>query len=129
MLNAGTLRFDALGKVRNTTSAPTEFNASVGSAQGLVSVDLNTPTRWANGMPFTASNKLCVQTAGTVAYHSQGGLPINEFGCVAIDTVAPVAYWQNGLPFTGGGRVAFAGAESPVAVHGFDTGFDQQAFA
>jgi hypothetical protein len=111
MLNAGVLSFDALGKVRNTGSAPVDFNACVGSLNGVLSVDINTPQRWANGMPFTSGGKLCVQTAGTVVDHAQGGLPINELGCVAIDNVAAIAYWNAGLPFTSTGKLAFASLE------------------
>jgi hypothetical protein len=111
MLNAGVLRFDALGKVRNTVSVPVDFNAGVGSANNLLSVDLNGPVRWVNGMPFVNNGRLSVQTAGTVVEHAQGGLPINEAGAVAIDTVAVVSYWSAGLPFTSTGKLAFAGAE------------------
>lgn len=123
MLNAGVLKFDALGKVRNTTSAPADFNAGVGFNQGLLSVDLNSPTRWANGMPFVASGKLSVQTAGAVVGHSQGGLPINELGAIAIDTVATVSYWNAGLPYTSTGKLAFGTTESPIVESGFSNGF------
>jgi len=112
MLNTGVLLFDALGKVRNTLSAPVFFNASVGFSVGSVlSVDINSPQQWANGMPFTNTGKLSVQTAGTVVEHSTGGLPINELGAVAIDTVATVAYYQAGLPYTSTGKLAFASTE------------------
>jgi len=111
MINAQVLLFDAAGRIRNTAAAPTAFNAALGFANGLLSVDLNTPQRWANGMPFTSGGKLCVQTAGTVVDHAQGGLPINELGCVAIDNVAAVAYWNAGLPFTSTGKLAFASTE------------------
>lgn len=111
MLNAGVLTFDVLGKVRNTVSAPADFNACVGSLNGLLSVDINAPQRWANGMPFTSSGKLCVQTTGTVVDHAPGGLPINEVGCVAVDNVASISYWNAGLPFTSTGKLAFASIE------------------
>jgi hypothetical protein len=125
MLNAGVLRFDALGKVRNTTVAGSEFNAGVESEQGLVSVSLNTPQRWHNGLPFMNNGALSVQNVGTVAYHSQGGIPINELGAVAIDTVGAVAYWNAGLPFTSGGKLAFAASEPPATLSGFSSGFDE----
>ena len=112
MLNPGVLLFDALGKVRNTLSAPVEFNAAVPTtAAGVLSVDINSPQQWANGMPFVSSGRLSVQTAGAVVEFANGGLPINELGAVAIDTVATVAYYQAGLPYTSTGKLAFATTE------------------
>jgi hypothetical protein len=103
MINSKCLLFDAAGRIRNTVAAPTAFNAALGFANGLLSVDLNTPNRWANGMPFVASGKL--------AGYSQGGLPINDLGAVAIDTSAAIAYYNAGLPYTAIHRLAFAAAE------------------
>jgi hypothetical protein len=111
MINAQALLFNAQGRIRNTATAPTAFNAALGFANGLLSVDLNTPQRWANGMPFVASGKLSTQTAGTVASHAPGGLPINDLGAVAIDTSAAIAYYNAGLPYTAIHRLAFAAAE------------------
>jgi hypothetical protein len=111
MINAQALLFDAAGRIRNTTAAPTAFNAALGFANGLLSVDINTPQRWANGMPFMATGKLSVQVIGTVVAHSQGGLPINDLGAVAIDTSAAIAYYNAGLPYTAIHRLAFAVAE------------------
>jgi hypothetical protein len=107
MINAMPLLFDATGRVRNTTAAPTAFNATLGSTNGLLSVDLNTPQRWANGMPFVSSGKLSVQVIGTVVGYSQGGLPINENGCVAIDTGTAISFYNAGLPYTAASRLAF----------------------
>lgn len=116
MLNGGVLKFDALGKVRNTNSAPvpSEYNAGVGLNQGLLSVDSTAPQYWTSGLPFTSSGQLSVQTTGTLAYYTQGGLPINENGCILADTESAVAYRQAGLPFTSGGKLALAEAEAPV---------------
>jgi hypothetical protein len=111
MINSKVLLFNGAGRIRNTATAPTEFNAALGSVGGLLSVDLNTPQRWANGMPFVASGKLSVQTVGTVDGFSQGGLPINTNGAVAIDTAAAIAYYNAGLPYTAASRLAFAVAE------------------
>jgi hypothetical protein len=111
MINAQALLFNAQGRIRNTTAAPTAFNAALGFANGLLSVDLNSPQRWANGMPFVASGKLSVQVVGNVAGYSQGGLPINDAGAVAIDTSAAIAYYNAGLPYTAIHRLAFATAE------------------
>jgi hypothetical protein len=46
-----------------------------------------------------------------VAGYSQGGLPINDAGAVAIDTSAAIAYYNAGLPYTAIHRLAFAAAE------------------
>jgi hypothetical protein len=111
MINSKTLLFDASGRIRNTTAAPTEFNATVGSVGGLLSVDLNSPTRWANGMPFVTTGKLSVQIVGAVGGFSQGGLPINNNGAIGIDTVGAIAFYNAGLPYTEASRLAFAVAE------------------
>lgn len=123
MLNPNQLQFDALGKVRNTTSAPNVFSNGVGFNDGLLCVDLNSPQRWQHGMPFNNASKLCVQSIGTTQHWTNSGLPINENGCLAVDTVASVAYENNGLPFTAGGRIAFAAPEPPAQLSGFDSGF------
>jgi hypothetical protein len=123
MLNPNQLQFDALGKVRNTTSAPNVFSNGVGFNGGLLCVDLNSPQRWQHGLPFNNASKVCVQTIGTPDHWTNGGLPVNEFGCLAVDTVAAVAYHSNGLPFTAGGRIAFAASEPPVVLTGFSNGF------
>jgi hypothetical protein len=111
MINAQPLLFNVGGRIRNTAAAPTAFNAAVGSANGLVSVDLNSPQTWANGLPLTNADRLCVQTIGTVVGYSQGGIPINENGCVAIDTAAAIVFYNSGLPYTAASRLAFAVAE------------------
>jgi hypothetical protein len=111
MINAQALLFNAAGRIRNTTAAPTAFNAALGFTNGLLCVDLNGPTRWANGMPFVASGKLSVQIVGNLAGHSQGGLPINDAGAVAIDTSAAITYYNAGLPYTAIHRLALAAAE------------------
>lgn len=111
MINAGPLLFNGAGRIRNTATAPTAFNAALGSVNGLLSVDLNGPQMWANGTPFVSSGKLSVQTAGVVAGYSQGGLPINDAGAVAIDTAGAIAFYNAGLPYTAASRLAFAVAE------------------
>jgi hypothetical protein len=111
MINAQVLLFDAAGRIRNTVAAPTTFNAAVGSTNGLLSVDLNTPTRWANGMPFISTGKLSMQLVGNVVGYAQGGLPINENGCIAADTSAAIAYYNAGLPYTATHRLAMATTE------------------
>jgi hypothetical protein len=111
MINAQVLLFNAAGRIRNTAAAPTAFNAAVGSNNGLLSVDLNSPQTWSNGLPLTNADRLCVQTIGTVVSYSQGGIPINENGCVAIDTSAAIAFHNAGLPYTAASRLAFAVAE------------------
>jgi hypothetical protein len=111
MINSQPLLFNAGGRIRNTVAAPTAYNAAVGSNNGLVSGDLNSPQTWANGLPLTNLDRLCVQTIGTVTWFSQGGIPINENGCVAIDTSAAIAFYNAGLPYTAASRLAFAVAE------------------
>jgi hypothetical protein len=125
VLNAGTLLFDASGKVRNTTSAPVDFNAGVGSIQGLLSADSVSPQNWVNGMPFGSAGRLSVQTTGAIVAHTQGGLPINADGRIAIDVSSPVAYRNSGLPFTSAGRLALASPEAPGTLSAFDNGFDE----
>jgi hypothetical protein len=111
MINAQVLLFNAQGRIRNTVSAPTAFNAALGFANGLLSLDINTPQQWANGMPFVSSGKLSVQLVGNVVGYAQGGLPINDNGCVAVDTSAAIAYYNAGLPYTATHRLAMAATE------------------
>jgi hypothetical protein len=124
VFNGAALLISASGRVRNTASAPTanEVVGAVGFNQGLLSIDINSPQRVTNGLPFNSAGKLSCQTVGSPQY-SVNGVPINEFGCVAIDLANPIETWINGVPFTAAGRLAFDVAETPTELKGFSNGF------
>jgi hypothetical protein len=123
MLNAGVLKYDATGRIRNTTAAPTERNAAVGCVQGLLSQAAASPVNIANGMGFTATGALAIDTAGAITHHAQGALPMTAASRLAVAVNGTVAYREAGLPFSSTGRLALATAEAPVLLDAFSNGF------
>lgn len=112
MLNAGTLLFDAAGRIRNTaTGTPDGFNAGVATRGGLLLTALSAPNAFVNGMPFfQISGALCAQSAAPTSY-AQGGLPITPAGLVAVDANGAIDHYLAGLPFTAADRLCLAAAE------------------
>lgn len=112
MLNAGTLLFNAAGRIRNTaTGAADAFNAGVPTEGGLLLTALAAPDVFVNGMPFfAASGALCAQATTPTGY-AQGGLPITAAGLVAVDTNGAIDHYHAGLPFTAADRLCLAPTE------------------
>jgi hypothetical protein len=126
MLNAGVLRFDATGRIRQTASSSTDGNGGTPTIQGLLSAgNVAIEAGW-NGLPYFNSGQgiLCGQGIGTTVSFAPGGIPMNSAGMVEVDAVGAIAYWNAGLPYTAAHRLAVALPESPVAASAFDNGFD-----
>jgi hypothetical protein len=126
MLNAGVLRFDANGRIRQTSSASTDGNGGTPTVQGLLSAANVSPEVQWNGLSFFQSGQgtLCGQGFGDITGHAPGGIPINSQGMVEVNPTDPIDHWNAGLPYTAAGALAVALPESPTTASAFDSGFD-----
>lgn len=67
------------------------------------------PVLYSNGYGFTASNQLCISTAGAIAgYHA--GLSFTVDGRLCVDGSAPITNFNGGYPMAAG-RLAASGVE------------------
>lgn len=122
MLNASVMKFDATGRIRNTTSLPTVLIAGAGFNDGLLSAASAPVLFYPNGNPTILGGQLAIQV-GNPDHYGQGGLPIAANGAVAINVSQPITHWNAGLPYTANGALAFATAEAPAVVDAFDSAF------
>lgn len=123
MLNAGVLRFASTGRIRNTTTAPTDFNGGTPTVQGLLSYSISLPDTFNGGIGYRANGAVCIAVGGAPT-HYVSGLPVNSIGqlCATQSVIQPVV-WVAGLPIGLDGLLALAPAESPVVVDAFDSAF------
>jgi len=123
MLIAGLLRFATTGRIRNTTTAPTDFNGGTPTVQGLLSYSIQPPDVFVNGLGYKTNGALSVAIGGG-ADHYVNGLPVNLIGQVcATQSLIQPAVWVAGLPIGLDGLLALAPNESPVAQNAFSDGF------
>jgi hypothetical protein len=112
VLSSGVLKFaGAGGRIRNTLTAPTIWNAGAPFAAGVLSANtVGAITKHHDGMPYIATGQLATEAAAPVVF-SQGPIPISAAGRICVDTAGAVAFWNAGLPYTAAGRLAFNAAE------------------
>ena len=122
MLNAGVLKYDATGRIRNTTAAPTEWNAGIPMNQGLLCAIAAAPDYRQQGLPFMNTGHLAIQSA-VPAHWTQGGIGIGASGGVAVLVNAGTINARlAGLPFVDS-RLSLATAEAPTTTRSFSNGF------
>lgn len=125
MLNAGVLRFNAAGQIRNTTALPTDFNGGTPTNQGLLSGSNGIPhaDSFLGGLGYLAGGGLAVFNAAPVVWN--GGIGSTAAGQVCVDATGAgvIAGYVNGLPIDASGKLVLAAPESPAALDAFDTAF------
>lgn len=115
-LQARHLLFDASGRIRNTGTAPTQFNGGTPTNNaGLLCVVSATPsTRFHAGLGYSngTPDALCIADAAPVGSDPwNGGVRVSANVRVYIDRVNSINAWVAGLPVTANGRLCLATAE------------------
>jgi hypothetical protein len=124
MLNAGVLLFNGTGRIRNTTSAPTDGNGGTPTIQGLLAAaPIVAVENFHDGTGFVADGRISIDSSGAIVAYSQGGLPMTVEGRIAVDTVQAITHYNAGLPFTVLGRLVLAAAEAPAVLNSFSSAF------
>lgn len=130
MLNAGVLKFDAAGRIRNTTSLPTDFNGGTPTRDGLLAGSNGVPNAdsFVAGIGYLAGGGLAATNATPVAW--AGGIPLTAAGQVCVDATGAgvIAYYNNGLPYDASGKLVLAAPESPAGLSAFSMGFSDAEF-
>lgn len=126
MLNAGVLRFDANGRIRNTVSAPTDFNGGTPTNQGLLCVVLSAaaPGGYAQGMGFETGGQMSAEGSPSTTIPLQGGLQQGSATRrTGVAVVGTIAGYVAGLPVSAAGLLVLATAEAVAGTGGFSSGF------
>jgi hypothetical protein len=123
MLNAGVLRFDAAGRIRNTSALPTDFNGGTPTNQGLLSWVGGAPVAFNGGLGYLTDMRLVAANAAPVAWN--GGIACSAASQVCVDGTGAgvITGYVNGLPIDAAGKLVLASAELPAVVDAFDSAF------
>lgn len=132
MLNARPIALDAGGRLSNipVASIPApKFNGGTPlSDLAELVTSATSPAVYNGSLGYDNAGALCIDTAGAIDHHVQGGLPVTAAGRLAVSVNLAVTAWNAGIPFDAGGRVALATASGFLNLHGFTTGFSQTGF-
>lgn len=111
-MNTNLLQYTA-GRVRNTAAgvANTFGAGTPTTAAGLLLLVGVAPTVHFAGVPFEAATLGIAANFGGVPVTFTNGLGVASNGRVAVDTVAPIAAYWDGVPFTANGALAIATPE------------------
>lgn len=129
MLNASLLWFDSSGRIKALALADfpaPRFNGGTPAADlgNLVGTEAGTQFVFHNGLKYTnPEGGIAVANGGTIANHSQGGMPVDADGNLCVEyNGLPVSHIA-GIPITATGRVAVAIPAPPINLSGFSNGF------
>jgi len=110
VINAGVLRFDALGRILTTTANPgAHFNGGTPIVNGYLCTTPGPPAIYNGGFGYGARGRVCETQAILPAFDAPF---LNDLGEV-LGTTDPPAYHYAGLPLAASGRLCLA---PPVAV-------------
>lgn len=134
MLNGCPIPRDALGRlVTINIGVIVHFNGGtpMGSIGDLQIVVPGSGVVRHGGLLYDGEGHLCVDPAGAIANHVQGGLPVTAAGALAIENAGVPAAWVASIPISATGRVCAVGAVTPTNFfafsNAFSTAFDTEA--